>query len=329
MAEENRWLSRLFTANQYFGRFARDIGGVLLLALALILFVGLLGWTTGNMVSAWVKFVKNWFGWGSILVVITIGTLGIIVLRRSDEPLPWGRLITLEFAAFLTLGMLTVVDGRDLARAEVGNGGGRLGWGLERILTDLTNETASLFIFIVGWFLAVMSGFNLWVRLEKWLLRFGGDAEPEPIEEVLPAEEVVEEAPKETPRKRPRVDLPPEFRKALSARTDEDERPSKPRPRDERLPPLDLLLKDKRNRLDERTINQTAGLIEKTLNDFGIPAQVIGFRVGPAITQFAVQPGFIDKSTSEEDWRFRRSVCASKPLCRGALLLALKCQTQR
>jgi S-DNA-T family DNA segregation ATPase FtsK/SpoIIIE len=39
----------------------------------------------------------------------------------------------------------------------------------------------------------------------------------------------------------------------------------------------------------------------KTLAEFGIPTTVIGYRVGPAITQFAVQPGFIKKSGSDED----------------------------
>ena len=54
-------------------------------------------------------------------------------------------------------------------------------------------------------------------------------------------------------------------------------------------------------RTDERTINQTAGMIMKTLAEFGIPATVIGYRIGPAVTQFAVQPGFIKKAGSDED----------------------------
>jgi DNA segregation ATPase FtsK/SpoIIIE, S-DNA-T family len=33
----------------------------------------------------------------------------------------------------------------------------------------------------------------------------------------------------------------------------------------------------------------------KTLSEFGIPATVIGYRVGPSVTQFAVQPGFIKR----------------------------------
>ena len=41
-------------------------------------------------------------------------------------------------------------------------------------------------------------------------------------------------------------------------------------------------------------------MIEKTLSEFGIPAKVVGFRIGPTVTQFAVQPGFIRKGTEED-----------------------------
>jgi len=69
------------------------------------------------------------------------------------------------------------------------------------------------------------------------------------------------------------------------------------------LPSLNIFLADQNTRPDERTINQTAGMIEKTLAEFGIVATVIGFRVGPTITQFAVQPGFMKRGggTTEEE----------------------------
>lgn len=328
-SRNNDWLDRLAAVNLHFGRFVRDVVGVLLLALALILFAALNGWTQGDWVSNWIEFFKSWFGWGTILLVITVGALGIIVLRRSEEPLPWARLITLEVAAFLTLGLLTIMGGRSLERAEAGLDGGQLGWGLERIVSELTTEWASLLIFLAGWFLAVMSGFNLWVRLEYWLLRVSGEFDDDVAEPVVETNDEAEPVEKARKRKSPQVKLPPEFRKSLSARDSEDERPSKPRPRDDRLPPLELLRDEKRSRLDERTINQTAGLIEKTLTEFGIPAQVIGFRVGPAITQFAVQPGFIDKSTTEEEQRLMKVRVAQIASLQKDLALALSAQRLR
>ena len=49
------------------------------------------------------------------------------------------------------------------------------------------------------------------------------------------------------------------------------------------------------------TSTRPPGMIEKTLAEFGIPAKVIGFRVGPTVTQFAVEPGFMEKAATEED----------------------------
>jgi len=40
-------------------------------------------------------------------------------------------------------------------------------------------------------------------------------------------------------------------------------------------------------------------LIEKTLDEFGIPAKVVGFRTGPTVTQFAVEPGYVNKADDE------------------------------
>jgi len=46
---------------------------------------------------------------------------------------------------------------------------------------------------------------------------------------------------------------------------------------------------------DEAVIHDSARLIEQTLAEFGIPARVSGYRVGPTVTQFAVEPGFVEK----------------------------------
>ncbi|MBT7782907.1 MAG: DUF87 domain-containing protein, partial [Anaerolineae bacterium] len=247
--------------------------------------------------------------------------------HRSDVPLPWGRIFMLEAAAFLALGLLTVISGRSLENIEIGYGGGRLGWGLDQILSKLITPLGSFLLFFFGTIFATMSGFNLWTPFEKWLFRIGGEVEETASEEIF----IEENEPKEKTkaRKTPKTKLPPGFRKSLAMPKKEDERPVKPRPRDERLPSLNLLLEEKKSRLDERTINQTAGLIEKTLAEFSIPAKVIGFRVGPAITQFAVQPGFIDKSGSSEEENLMKVRVAQIASLQKDLSLALSAERLR
>jgi len=132
--------------------------------------------------------------------------------------------------------------------------------------------------------------------------------------------------------KKKRPTLPPEFRKKLRVEAEESNGTTAPSaPRDERLPPLDLLVNEQASRPDERDINMTAGLIEKTLAEFGIPAKVVGFRVGPTVTQFAVEPGFVEKPVgSAEGDLARQKVRVSQISAMGRdLALALSAERLR
>jgi S-DNA-T family DNA segregation ATPase FtsK/SpoIIIE len=177
-----------------------------------------------------------------------------------------------------------------------------------------------------------MSAFDLWVRLEQWLMQLAGDAPA--IEPTVESVQAVDEVPalvkeKPNPKKKSKP-LPPEFRKSLRAPEAQDDRPAEPPPRGEDFPPLTILSNEQASRPDERTINQTAGLIEKTLSEFSIPATVIGFRVGPTVTQFAVQPGFIKKTGSaEEDARQMKVRVAQIAALQKDLALALSAQRLR
>ena len=299
------WLDRLARFNQHFGRFVRDVLGVVLIAAALIILLALRGYTQGVLLTPWVGQLALWFGWGAYLVVIAVGYAGYALLRRSVTPLPWGRLFALEVAAFLTLGLLAAMNGNSLVRAEVGADGGRVGWGMVTLIWRFVGQTAGTLLMFIPWILALMSGFNLWALIERALTKL---ADENPPAETVIQPEVQEEAPvvEEKKEKQPRKkaeQLPPEFRKSLRVSEHQDKKPAAPRERNERLPSLNILMADQNTRPDERTINQTAGMIEKTLAEFGIVATVIGFRVGPTITQFAVQPGFMKRGggTTEEE----------------------------
>jgi S-DNA-T family DNA segregation ATPase FtsK/SpoIIIE len=57
---------------------------------------------------------------------------------------------------------------------------------------------------------------------------------------------------------------------------------------------LDFLEAGETRQVTAREINLAAGLIEKTLAEFGLPAKVVDFRTGPSVTQFAVEPGYVE-----------------------------------
>ena len=58
--------------------------------------------------------------------------------------------------------------------------------------------------------------------------------------------------------------------------------------RDDRLPPVNLLLSEQSAIPDQKQIKEKALKIENTLAEFGVPVKVVGYRVGPMITQFAL-----------------------------------------
>lgn len=60
-------------------------------------------------------------------------------------------------------------------------------------------------------------------------------------------------------------------------------------------PSLDLLEISSEAAFAQATAAQKAKIIEETLSHFGIPAKVIDTKAGPTITQFAVEPGFIER----------------------------------
>ena len=97
------------------------------------------------------------------------------------------------------------------------------------------------------------------------------------------------------------------------------------------MPSLELLVAEQVLRQDERNINLTAGLIEKTLAEFGIPAKVVGFRIGPTVTQFAVEPGFVEKTgaNGENDANKQKVRVAQISALNRDLALALSAERLR
>jgi S-DNA-T family DNA segregation ATPase FtsK/SpoIIIE len=299
----NDWLDRLARFNEHFGRFIRDALGVFLIAAALLSILALGGYTKGLLLSPWASLLSSQFGWGSYLVAIAFGYGGFVLLRRNEIAVRWGRLIALELASLLTLGLLAAVKGNDIFRAEAGKDGGLIGWGLLTLFRQAGDLWGTLLLFLL-WLLMVMTGFGLWAVVERWLLKLAGETPPVEIaiHPIVPNEAPVEKPESRRPAHKKTVNpLPPEFRKSLRAADHQDKKPAAPRERDELLPSLNILLADQNTRPDERTINQTAGMIEKTLAEFGIVATVIGFRVGPTVTQFAVQPGFMKRAGNTEE----------------------------
>ncbi len=72
--------------------------------------------------------------------------------------------------------------------------------------------------------------------------------------------------------------------------------------RQDELPPFDLLEDNDLNRPTDEEINKNARIIEETLREFDIHVEVVDIKIGPAVTQYAVQP--FKEMINEEGERF-------------------------
>ena len=328
-----------------FQRFAWDFSGVLTLAFALMSLLALLRLpqlTGSGLLGFWGDLLRRLFGYVSVLIPLVIGIAGLLMLRRSWDlsQVSWRRVFSLEAAAFSAMILTSLIGGSSLRNAESGLDAGTIGWGLAELLRigfHSARLEGDFWLYLVDVPVLIFSlivGLNLggFINSLTRKLFYRGPAFPVevpgtgPTISMAPLSDQAATLATNPEARKKQPTLPPEYRKKFRIPSI-NEKSAPPPPRDERLPPLELLVNEQSSRPDERNINLTAGLIEKTLAEFGIPAKVIGFRVGPTVTQFALEPGFLDKSaTGDEEARQKVRVSQIASLAKD---LALSLSAER
>ena len=265
-----------------FERYSWDVLGIFLLALSALTALALLNLSQGTFISPWGAFLKHWTGAGSYAIIFLTAFLGIAALRHQPERasrLDLGRVLALEFMTFFIMALLALFGGLSLERAEAGLDGGIIGWGLARMVSFILPLPWSslLLLVLLAWLGLVTSGLSrrLLQKAESWINQ-------EPVEvPYVELAAVHPVGPAVVPATVPAGGIP--LNVVDGSRVTE-------------LPPLSLLAQDEKTGLDEDRILAVATKIEKTLAEFGVPSRVIGYRVGPTVTQFAVEPGFVERA---------------------------------
>ncbi len=281
-----------------------DISGILLLAVSLMTFLATIfpGLAAGSALLRWTNFIRLGLGWGSIFLVISGLFLGMWMLKKqAGEPssVIWVRIFALEGAVFSLITLFTVLGGHSLERARSGLDGGLVGWGLVEAVSSLVGLIGTGILAVLGSLIGCVIGLGFTGRVREQLDQMRTASGPpglfqqDELDDLISDNDVEEPSPV---KRKP--NLPAEFRKQFKVEP-QDDKPLIIPPRDQSLPSMELLERGKGFKPNQRHINTSAGLIEKTLAEFGIPAQVIGFQVGPTVTQFAVKPGYL--TDPEED----------------------------
>jgi S-DNA-T family DNA segregation ATPase FtsK/SpoIIIE len=297
--EDDRWLRFWSTMD----RFGWDVLAVLLFLWSLLSLLGLSGLTEGTWVGYWTHILQTGFGWGSIFVIIFLAFLGFLALRRHFPSLPEFTLshtLSLELLALVLVALFSLFDGLNMADAEAGSAGGVVGWGLATLFSRIIPVPFITILLVILGIILAANGFGLMGLLTRILEgRPGTESSAlEPFaEEQFPAGK-----PAELEKRLPRQSVPRSKSAGHPVPSLGQMETSKALPvleRDDRLPPLNMLINDQSSRPDEEAIRTTALQIEQSLAEFGVPAKVVGYRVGPTVTQYAVEPGFTEKPGTE------------------------------
>ncbi|NPV57436.1 MAG: hypothetical protein HPY76_12295 [Anaerolineae bacterium] len=291
-APASSWVDRVAGVSFRFERFSRDVFGIFLIVFALASLLGVTHLSQGSLITPWSNFIRLWLGWGVYPVIVIFIILGVsLTIRKSklSTVQKLSRILAVEGWIFTLMALFSISGGHSLDRAEAGLDGGVIGWGLVRLFGNsipLQFITFMLF-FALGLFsLIMLGGFGLTRDRISKIVAAIRNAFPSgaPPESPLASQPASTRANPRTSRNNKPEELPAP--------------PVLPNRKDAHLPPLNLLVNEETIRPDSEDIHGTAELIEQTLSEFGVPARVTGYRVGPTVTQFAVEPGFIDKTNA-------------------------------
>jgi S-DNA-T family DNA segregation ATPase FtsK/SpoIIIE len=310
--------------------YRRGVLGVLVLSLTLITFVGLFQESSGFLIDWWSNLLLRVFGWGSYVVTLCLGGCGVLILLAKvpkRTQVPWHIVTGAEivFLALLSLTHLLFAGTDPWQTADSGGAGGYVGAVFSSILNEFLGPLfAGLTLTaVLIWGVIVISGltFEEWAeRAEDWFyqvrVRLGHllMGSPEAAKEAL-ADQLA-------------VDLEPDLRPPASAAgaaivPGEPKAPRRTRKYQITLPSLRLLHAPATSETNEADIQHKKRVIEVTLAQFGVPAEVVEINRGPMVTQFGVEPGYTPHQTADGEEKPRKVRVSTIASLNNDLALAL------
>ncbi len=305
-----------------------EIAAVTLLGIAVLTALGAFNLSRGNILDSWTDILSVLFGWGRIFAPFFFGGLGVWLLLDSLDLRPdigWERPLAfvLIFLILLTSFHVTLTGARGFAAAQQGEGGGLIGYALSDFLVGAIGILGTLLILLFALFIALILLFNVplarIVAVTIAAIRELGRVVTNPMgawsnrSRPVAARPITNAKAPEAPGQRSRpskaeprraevvqpaaaasLTLPP--RPAVAARIVGGQTQAPMVHREWRLPAIpDILEESIEQEISAHEIRTKVRQIEETMSHFGVPAKVVEVNQGPTITQFGVEPGFIEQ----------------------------------
>jgi S-DNA-T family DNA segregation ATPase FtsK/SpoIIIE len=293
-----------------------DILGIFLMALAGITVLSFLSATRGSLTEWWLHLLQQGFGWGVYVVPFGMGAVGFWLLVRHFESRPE---ISREKTVGAVLLFLTVLaafhlfsfpDDPELLAVQ-GGGGGYLGWLISQTLVSGIGKVGAFVVVLALMITAfiLLSGLSTvemgqlirsgWLRLvDLYRYRFANFKQrPSPaVSEEEPQQRFIERfIPSAAGPGGDQIEPSPQpplsaQRGALLPRIIGGPSP------EWRLPPIGEILEDSlEQEISQAEIRAKVKIIEETLASFGVVAKVVEVNQGPTVTQFGLEPGYVER----------------------------------
>ena len=297
-----------------------DLLGIIMVLVGLLTLLSLVSSSNGWLFGGWLTIIGKSFGWGMYLLPVALIALGLWLILRYFERLPQlaaGRMIGLLLIFLFLLGWLHLlnrpVDAFDLASQS--QGGGYVGGALLAALQPNLGWWGAVIILAAGTLIALALSLDKSVpELFSWL-----GPPVSRFQDMLGkwSQDISSNL---------RGSLPPQGLAPLNGGSTSDQELAPPTSgipgvgiaspgaqgevKEWALPAIDQILEAGGEvSFDDEFDRQRARLIEETLASFGTPAKVVEINRGPTITQFGVEPGFIESRSGQT--RVRVSKIAS------------------
>jgi len=264
-----------------------EVVGIFLLALALLTLLSLASFSRGPITESWIHLLRLGFGIGAYFVPLSLGAAGLWLILKGLERQPQVAPSRVAGAVLLFLLLLTIIHlplPHPRVLAAQGKSGGYLGWLASRVLVSslgrsgsyiiISALTVAAFTLLLG--VSVLEMAHALRKAWQWLaaplqrLRVGWSRSLGRIK--IPS-----------PRAKPSP--PPSVQVRIIGGEDKW-----------RLPAIAKILEESSEQeISQAEIRKRVEIIEDTLVSFGTPVRVVEVNQGPVVTQFGVEPGYIER----------------------------------